>query len=145
LLDTHTRTLMQVLNIFPKRYISKILTSWFTWCKGSWFPKIDLPFYNSFKRFLISNLEFRGISRMVLKPWWGIVTCISFISLWILISGQSCNTKWWEKNINIDIAKCVEFWRLGMLRNDIHIKKMGPSTRYWQNILATLSKPNNLV
>jgi hypothetical protein len=31
------------------------------------------------------NLEFRGISRMVLKPWWGIVTSMSFISLWILI------------------------------------------------------------
>jgi hypothetical protein len=50
-----------------------------------------------------------------------------------------------KKIINNDIAKCVEFWRLGMLRNDIHIKKMGPSMKYLQNILATLSKPNILV
>jgi hypothetical protein len=48
-----------------------------------------------------------------------------------------------EKNfINNDIAKCVEFWRLKMLRNDIHILKMGLSMKY---ILATLSKPNILV
>jgi len=111
LLDTRTRTSMEVLDIFPKHYMNKIPTSWLTWCKGSRFPNIDLPFYNSFKRILISNLEFRDISRMVLKPWWGIITCIFFISLWIVINGQSCNTKWWEKHSSI--MTLLNVWSFG--------------------------------
>jgi hypothetical protein len=43
-----------------------------------------------------------------------------------------------KKFNNNGATKYVEFWRLGMPRNDIYAKTMGPYVKYWENILATL-------
>jgi hypothetical protein len=46
-----------------------------------------------------------------------------------------------ERFINGGISKFVEFWKLGMSKDDSCARIMGPYVKYWENILEVLSKP----
>jgi len=49
------------------------------------------------------------------------------------------NEKEWF--ISIMISKYIEFWKLGMSKNDSYSKVMGPYVKCWENILELLSRP----
>ncbi len=46
-----------------------------------------------------------------------------------------------ERFINSGISKYIEFWKLGMSKDDLYSRVMGPYVKYWENILELLSKP----
>jgi len=46
-----------------------------------------------------------------------------------------------EGCISSKISKYIEFWKLGMLKDDSYSKIMGPYVKYWENILELLSRP----
>jgi hypothetical protein len=46
-----------------------------------------------------------------------------------------------EKVINSGISKYLKFWKLNIVRDEMHAKAMGPYIEYWEGILKCLSKP----
>ncbi len=46
-----------------------------------------------------------------------------------------------ERFISGKISKYIEFWKLGMLKDDSYSRVMGPYVKYWENILELLSRP----
>jgi hypothetical protein len=46
-----------------------------------------------------------------------------------------------EKFINNGVPTYVEFWKMGMCKDETYAKKFGPYLDYWENILELLSKP----
>jgi hypothetical protein len=46
-----------------------------------------------------------------------------------------------ERFISNKILKYIEFWKLGMLKDNSYSRVMGPCVKYWENILELLSKP----
>jgi hypothetical protein len=39
-----------------------------------------------------------------------------------------------ERFISSGISKYIEFWKLGMLKDDLYSRVMGPYVKYWDNI-----------
>jgi hypothetical protein len=46
-----------------------------------------------------------------------------------------------ESFISNEILKYIEFWKLGMLKDDSYSKVTGFYVKYWENILELLSRP----
>ncbi len=46
-----------------------------------------------------------------------------------------------EEFINNGLSKYVEFWKMGMYKDEIYAIKLGPYVVYWENILELLSNP----
>ncbi len=46
-----------------------------------------------------------------------------------------------ERFINNGILKCIEFWKLGMSKDDLYVRVMGPYVKYLKSILELLSRP----
>jgi hypothetical protein len=55
--------------------------------------------------------------------------------------------KWWigvgekEGFISSKILKYIEFQKLGMSKDDLYSRVMGPYVKYWENVLELLSRP----
>ncbi len=45
-----------------------------------------------------------------------------------------------ERFINSRILKYIEFWKLGMVKDDLYSRMIGPYVKYWENILELLSR-----
>ncbi len=63
---------------------------------------------------------------------------IPFHSIWGIDELRSCEK---ERFISSEISKYVEFWKLGMSKDDSCARVMGPYVKYWESILELLSKP----
>ncbi len=46
-----------------------------------------------------------------------------------------------EKFISSRISKYIEFWKLGMSKDDSYSRVMGLYVKYWESILELLSRP----
>jgi len=46
-----------------------------------------------------------------------------------------------ESFINSGILKYIEFWKLGMLKDDSYFRVMGFYVKYWESIFKLLSRP----
>jgi hypothetical protein len=46
-----------------------------------------------------------------------------------------------ERFISHRILKYIEFWKLGMSKDDSYVKVMGPYVNYWESALELLSRP----
>jgi hypothetical protein len=47
-----------------------------------------------------------------------------------------------EKNINNGLSKYMEFWKLGMCKDESYVGKLGSYVNYRENILELLSNPS---
>jgi hypothetical protein len=46
-----------------------------------------------------------------------------------------------ERFISSEISKYIEFWKLGMSKDNFYSKIMGLYVKYWESILELLSRP----
>ncbi len=46
-----------------------------------------------------------------------------------------------ERFISNKISKYTEFWKLGMLKDNLYFRIMGLYVKYWESILELLSRP----
>jgi hypothetical protein len=52
-----------------------------------------------------------------------------------------CHQVDWKGKINIRRFKYMEFWGIGMCKDEPYVQKLGPYLDYWENILELLWKP----
>jgi hypothetical protein len=45
-----------------------------------------------------------------------------------------------NNDLNVIVSKCIEFWKLGMSRDNSYCRVMGACVKYWENILELLSR-----
>jgi hypothetical protein len=70
--------------------------------------------------------------------WAKVPNLVPFRSIW---GNDELRASEKEMFISNKISKYIEFWKLGMLKDDSYSKIMGPCVKYWENILKLLSKP----
>jgi hypothetical protein len=46
-----------------------------------------------------------------------------------------------ERFISSRLSRYIKFWKLGMSKDDLYFRVMGPYVKYWENILEMLSTP----
>jgi hypothetical protein len=63
---------------------------------------------------------------------------VPFRSIWGNDELWTCEKK---RFINSIISKYIEFWKLGMSKDDLYFRVMGSYVKYWENILELLLKP----
>jgi hypothetical protein len=68
----------------------------------------------------------------------GVLNPVPFHSIW---GNDELKVDEKEKFISNGILKYIEFWKLGMLKDNSYSKVMGLYVKYWKNILDLLSRP----
>ncbi len=67
----------------------------------------------------------------------GVLNPIPFCSIWGI---DELRVSEKENFINSEISKYIEFWNLGMSKDNSYFRVMGPCVKYWENILELLSR-----
>jgi hypothetical protein len=67
----------------------------------------------------------------------GVLNPIPFHSIWGIDELKAYEK---ERFISNKISKYVEFWKLGMSKDDSYVRVMGPYAKYWESILELLSR-----
>ncbi len=68
----------------------------------------------------------------------GVPNPFSFRMIWGNDELRACEK---ENFISSGILKCIEFWKLEMLKDNSYFRVMGFYVKYWENILELLSIP----
>ncbi len=68
----------------------------------------------------------------------GVLNPLPFHLIWGNDDSRTCEK---ERFISSKISKYIEFWKLGMSKDDSYSRIMGPYVKYWENILELLLKP----
>ncbi len=71
-------------------------------------------------------------------PWQGFRYLVPFRPIWGI---DELRVGERERFISSRISKYVEFWKLGMSKDDLYVKVKGPYVKYFKNILELLSRP----
>ncbi len=62
---------------------------------------------------------------------------VPFCPIWGNDELRACEK---EMFINKGISKYIVFWKLGMSKDDLYFKVIGPCVKYWENILELFSR-----
>ncbi len=68
----------------------------------------------------------------------GVLNIVPFRPIW---ENDELKADEKERFISNGISKYIEFWKLGMLKDNSYFKVMGLYVKYWENILELLSRP----
>jgi hypothetical protein len=65
----------------------------------------------------------------------GVLNLVPFCPIWGNDELRACQE---EMFINRRISKYIEFWKLGMSKDDLYSRVMGPYVKYYESILELL-------